>query len=45
MNNQIRKVRQKILNIYSNEPSFYPHGIPANEFRGIVFFVIVFLIH
>ena len=34
MNNQECKVRPKILNINSNEPSFYPYIILVNKWSG-----------
>ena len=35
MNNQECKVRPKIININSNEPSFYPNSIKINKSSGI----------
>ena len=34
MNNQECKVRPEILNISSNEPSFYPYSILVNKCSG-----------
>ena len=34
MNNQECKVRPEIININSNEPSFYPYSILINKCRG-----------
>ena len=34
MNNQESKIRPKIININSNEPSFYPYSIEVNKFSG-----------
>ena len=33
LNNQECKIRQQIMNINSNEPSFYPYSIKINKFR------------
>ena len=35
MNNQECKIRPKIIDINSNEPSFYPYSIEVNKFSGI----------
>ena len=34
MNNQECKVRSEILNINSNEPSFYQYSILVNKYSG-----------
>ena len=34
INNQECKIRLKIININSNEPSFYPYSILLNKCRG-----------
>ena len=34
MNNQECKIRPKIININSNEPSFYPYSILVNKYGG-----------
>ena len=34
MNNQEGKVRPEIININSNEPSFYPHSVKINKSSG-----------
>ena len=34
MNNQERRIRLKIININSNEPTFYPYPIEVNKCRG-----------
>ena len=34
MNNQECKIKPKIINISSNEPSFYPYSILLNKCRG-----------
>ena len=34
LNNQECKIRQQIMNINSNEPSFYPCSIKIKKFRG-----------
>ena len=34
MNNQEGKVRPEIININSNEPSFYPHSVKINKCSG-----------
>ena len=35
MNNQECKIRPEIININSNEPSFYPYSVNINKFSGI----------
>ena len=34
MNNQECKVRPEIININSNEPSFYPYSVKISKCRG-----------
>ena len=34
MNNQEFKVRLKIINIYSNEPLFYPYSVKISKCTG-----------
>ena len=34
MNNQERKIRSDIMNINSNEPSFYPYSIKTSKCSG-----------
>ena len=34
MNNQERKIRSEIININSNEPTFYPYSIFVNKCSG-----------
>ena len=34
MNNQECKVRLKIINIYSNEPLFYPYSVKISKCSG-----------
>ena len=34
MNNQECKIRPKIINVNSNEPSFYPYSIKINKYSG-----------
>ena len=34
MNNQEYKIKPKIINVNSNEPSFYPHSIEVNKCSG-----------
>ena len=34
MNNQECKIRQQIININSNEPSFYPYNVKINKCSG-----------
>ena len=31
MNNQVYKIRPEVININSNEPSFYPYSILVNK--------------
>ena len=33
-NNQDGRIRPEIININSNEPTFYPYSIEANKFSG-----------
>ena len=33
-NNQECKIRSKLINLNSNEPSFYPYGIKINKCSG-----------
>ena len=35
MNNQERKVRPKIVNVNSNEPSFYPCDVKISKFQKL----------
>ena len=35
MNNQECKIRPQLININSNEPSFYPYSIEINKCSGI----------
>ena len=35
MNNQECRIRPKIINIHSNEPTFYPYSIEINKCTGI----------
>ena len=34
MNNQECKIRPEIINVNSNEPSFYPDSIKVNKYSG-----------
>ena len=34
MNNQECKIRPQIINVNSNEPSFYPYTIKVNKYSG-----------
>ena len=45
MNNQECKVIPKIININSNEPSFYPYSVKISQCSGICNNVIISMIH
>ena len=34
MNNQECKIRSEIINVYTNEPMFYPYSIKINKCKG-----------
>ena len=45
MNNQECKVRPEIININSNEPSFYPYSVKISQCIGNCNNVIISMIH